>query len=396
MASSADTLHRIPRSARQGARRTSAFGRAWCRLWVMSAVVAVMCVGAGRLEAADTLPGRLSDEELWRLIVDLSEPGGPFIFENFVSNEITFQRVIPELKKTATRHGAYLGVGPEQNFTYIAALEPKIAFIIDIRRQNMLEQLLYKALFEISNDRADFVSHLFSRPRPRGLNKASTADELFSAFKYYFPDPRLFDRTLKDVRRILTAVHHFPLTAVDHETIEMVFKTFREGGPSINYAFDRHAPGLNSNHTYAALMTASDEDGAQWSYLATEDRYRRVQEMQRKNLIVPLVGDFAGPKTLLAVGAYLKEHGARVSVFYASNVEEYIRKPLGNYTRFCSSVASLPVDSGSTFIRWTSGTAPRTFLGSMAEFIDAFTEGRPFPFEVRAANRRVLAQISCN
>ena len=348
------------------------------------------------LRAADTLPARLSDEEFWRMVVDLSEPPGAFQFENFVSNEITFQRVIPELKKTVRPHGAYLGVGPEQNFTYIAALEPKIAFIIDIRRQNMLEQLLYKALFELSNDRADFVSRLFSRPRPSGLHKASTADQLFRAFKYYFPDPRLFDRTLKEVERTLTVVHHLPLTMADREAIETIFKTFREGGPSISYAFDGRAPGLNSNHTYAALMTATDEDGVQWSYLATEDHFRRVQEMQRKNLIVPLVGDFAGPKTLLAVGAYLKAHGAKVSVFYASNVEEYIRKPLGNYTRFCSSVASLPVDAASSFIRWTSGTAPWTFLSSMTEFIDAFTGGRALPFEVRAANRRVLARISCN
>ena len=90
------------------------------------------------------------------------------------------------------------------------------------------------------------------------------------------------------------------------------------------------ALGLNANHTYASLMAASDEDGRRWSFLATEENFRRVQELERRNLIVPLVGDFAGPKTLQAVGAYLKQHGVLVSAFYASNVEEYIRKaPLG-------------------------------------------------------------------
>ena len=64
----------------------------------------------------------------------------------------------------------YLGVGPEQNFTYIVALQPKMAFIFDIRRGNMIEHLMYKALFEISTDRADFLSKLFSRPRPAGLD----------------------------------------------------------------------------------------------------------------------------------------------------------------------------------------------------------------------------------
>jgi hypothetical protein len=329
-------------------------------------------------------------------VVDLSEPGGAFQFENFVSNEITFQRVIPELKQTVRRDGAYLGVGPEQNFTYIAAIQPKVAFIIDIRRQNLLEQLMYKALFELSTDRADFVSRLFSRPRPAGLNGASSAERLFDAFKYYFPDPQLFDRNLAAIRSRLLTVHHFPLSDDDQQAIETVLRTFREGGPSINFAFDTRAPGLNSNHTYAALMTASDEDGRQWSFLATDDNFRRVQDLEKRNLIVPLVGDFAGPRTLQAVGTYLRQHGLLVSAFYASNVEEYIRKPLGNYTRFCSSVATLPVDATSRFIRWTSGTAPRTFLTSMTEFIEAFAEGRPLPFEVRAANRRVLAQISCN
>ena len=66
------------------------------------------------------------------------------------------------------RGGVYIGVGPEQNFTYIARLRPSTAFIIDIRRENRSLHLLYKALFEISRDRADFVSRLFSPARPAG------------------------------------------------------------------------------------------------------------------------------------------------------------------------------------------------------------------------------------
>ena len=61
------------------------------------------------------------------------------------------------LKQDTKPGGVYLGVGPDQNFTYILALQPKIAFIIDIRRQNMLQHLMYKALIEISKDRADFT-----------------------------------------------------------------------------------------------------------------------------------------------------------------------------------------------------------------------------------------------
>jgi hypothetical protein len=42
----------------------------------------------------------------------------PFATNNLISNEAGFQQVIPALTPHAHR-GAYLGVGPEQNLTYI-------------------------------------------------------------------------------------------------------------------------------------------------------------------------------------------------------------------------------------------------------------------------------------
>src|SRR4030095_2382062 len=100
------------------------------------------------LRAADTLPATITDNAFWKMISDFSEAGGSFAFEMFMSNEVTFQTVLPNLLKVVSPGGVYLGVGPEQNFTYISVLRPKIAFIVDIRRENMLEMLMYKALFE--------------------------------------------------------------------------------------------------------------------------------------------------------------------------------------------------------------------------------------------------------
>ena len=90
--------------------------------WIVaaSALVAAVLVSAPRLRAADTLPGEISDAAFWKLIVDSSEPGGAFQSENFLSNETGFQAVIPELKQTTRPEGVYMGVGPEQNFTYIS------------------------------------------------------------------------------------------------------------------------------------------------------------------------------------------------------------------------------------------------------------------------------------
>src|SRR5262245_13167593 len=95
------------------------------------------------------LPEELSDAQFWNLINESSEAGGYFRSDNFVSNESAFQHVIPKLKKQIKPGGVYVGVGPEQNFTYVAALGPKLAFVVDIRRQNMLLHLMYKALFEL-------------------------------------------------------------------------------------------------------------------------------------------------------------------------------------------------------------------------------------------------------
>src|SRR5947207_4036362 len=130
---------------------------------------------------AQSLPTSISDKDFWAMVDGFSEPGGTFASDNIISNEIAFQQVIPELQK-APHEGVYLGVGPEQNFTYITALKPGMAFIIAIRRQNLLLHLMYKALAEISADRADFMSRLFARPAPAGLGTDSTPRALFDAF----------------------------------------------------------------------------------------------------------------------------------------------------------------------------------------------------------------------
>src|SRR5262245_51803203 len=114
------------------------------------AVVLALCFLLGIGWSAEQLPTRLTDEAFWKLVTDFSEPDGRFVSDNFVSNELATQHVLSDLTQDRKAGGAYLGVGPEQNFTYIAALRPKIAFIIDIRRQNMIEHLMYKALIELS------------------------------------------------------------------------------------------------------------------------------------------------------------------------------------------------------------------------------------------------------
>ena len=95
--------------------------------------------------------------------------------------------------------------------------------------------------------------------------------------------------------------------------------------------------------------------GCSRSYLASEELYGVLRDLERRNLIVPLVGDFGGPKALRSVGRFLDVHHATVSVFYTSNVEQYLFRPASGadalWQRFYDNVAAMPIDSHSTFIR---------------------------------------------
>src|SRR4051812_25507406 len=115
------------------------------------------------IAGAQRIPDRLADSTFWRMMTEFSEPWGVFRSENFVSNETSYQWVIPELRRTVKPGGVYLGVAPDQNFTYMVALKPSIAFIVDIRHQNAVQHLLYKSIFEMSPTRAEFLARLFSR-----------------------------------------------------------------------------------------------------------------------------------------------------------------------------------------------------------------------------------------
>ena len=136
----------------------------------------------------DRLPARISDADFWAMVdtggpQSISEPGGYFrITDNFTSNEREIGQLYTMLRERGTRGGVYMGVGPEQNFTYIAAIRPQMAFIVDIRRQAVVQHLMFKAIFEMSPDRADFISMLFSKPRPEGVDSSTSIQDIWNAF----------------------------------------------------------------------------------------------------------------------------------------------------------------------------------------------------------------------
>jgi len=326
------------------------------RALLLAVAVLALIVPRGGASAARPagIPDRLSNQEFWKLSSSFSESNGGFRSDNLLSNEGFLQYVIPDLMRVAKPGRAYLGVGPEQNFTYITALEPAIAFIIDVRRGNLDLHLMYKALFELSEDRVDFVSRLFSRKRPDGLDASSTPQQIFEAFANAEPSEALFRDNLKAIEHQLVDVHHFALLPDDvagDRGLEYVYHAFFTFGPAIQYS---SSGGFGGRYqpTYADLMAATDGNGEACGFLASEDRFGRLKELESKNLVVPVVGNFAGPKAIRAVAKYLKEHHALVSAFYLSNVEQYLRMD-GIWADFCANAATLPIDDTSLFIHST-------------------------------------------
>jgi hypothetical protein len=358
--------------------------------------------------AQSTIPSQLSDKEFWQLVTDVSEHGGYFRSDNFVSNEMGFLYPIAELKRITKPGGVYLGVGPEQNFTYIAALQPKMAILFDIRRQMTVHHLMYKALFEMSADRVEFLQKLFSRWRPAKLDTTTTPHVLFTAFIDAIPDTAAYRKNLAAIKDQLTKKHGFTLTREDSASIDYVYGAFFEAGPLINYNFRVGSGGARFNGervtlramagdviggpvisnmrggmaNLAELQSTTDGAGQYLAFLANESSYRWVKDMHHRNMIVPVVGNFSGPKAIRAVGDYLRAHNATVTAFYLSNVEQYLYQQGDDAKKWFENVGTLPLDSASTFIRSGRGGSTQGVIGlasmlaSMQDQLKLFRDGK--------------------
>ena len=372
---------------RQTARAALAFASAVFAATTLTTNVVAQTLAGG---VASTIPSKLADTAFWRLVTEVSEPGGYFRSDNFVSNETSYQWVIPDLQRSTRQGGVYLGVGPDQNFTYLVALHPKIAFIFDIRRQNMLTHLMYKALIEQSSDRADFLARLFSRPRPAHVDTLTSAESLFAAFQAEPSDSALYRKNIASINEQLSRKHGFTLSADDTASIGYVYRSFVAYGPDITYNSSQGRAGFGRMPSYAQLQIESDSIGTRRSYMATEANFRILRQLEADNLVVPIVGDFAGAQAIRSVGTYLREHHAGVTAFYLSNVEQYLFQQGDDWRRFFENVSTLPLDSSSTFIRSVFDGAvyyrgassyggymrARQMLASMLAQVAAFKDGK--------------------
>lgn len=287
--------------------------------------------------------------EFARLFGALSEPDRYFFSDNLISNETSYLDVLPELERLP-KGMAYLGVGPEQNFAYIAALQPQVAFILDIRRDNALLHLLYKSCFEEATSRAHFLSLVIGRDYHR-TNAPQAAVEVEAIIADVTAQPRdseVFERIHERLLAKIATKYSILLTEKDRQRLRFMHQTLFEEG--LDVRFELHAKNGRPYPMLRELLAATDAQGQARGFLASEAAFRTVQRLERENRIIPVVGDFAGPQAVRAIAEELKRRQLQVAAFYVSNVEQYLLEPQ-LWKQWVSNVETLPRTNDSVFIR---------------------------------------------
>jgi hypothetical protein len=319
-------------------------------------------------------------------VAALSEPGGYFDTDNLISNERSYLDVVPELRRRGVRGGAYIGVGPDQNFSYIAAIHPDIAFIVDVRRDNLLLHLLFKSLFALSRTRIEYLALLLGRPVPTNLDDWRQA-KLERLVAYV-------DSTASDVRglpalraRVDDAIGKIgvPLVRDDLATIDRFHRRFIEAGADLKFQSTGRPP-QSHYPTFRDLILATDASGTQSNYLASEEAFQFIKALEQKDLVIPVVGDISGTRAIGAIGAALEQRGrrgqpgSRLAAFYVSNVEFYLFGD-GRFPKFVTNLRTLPRADHSVIIRsvfgrgWYGGGS-LSLLQSANELVDGYAKGR--------------------
>ena len=303
-----------------------------------------------------------------RLIEKISEPGGFFDTDNLISNEASYLHVLGRLRKMGVEGGAYIGVGPDQNFSYIAQIRPKIAYIVDIRRDNVLEHLLFKALFAASRNRVEYLFNLVGRTVPPQSEKWNerTINDVIALVDSVPADRARFEALHSTV---LEKIKSFglPLTDVERSTITRIHQAFFASGLDLRFT-SRSRPPRFYYPTYRDLLLERDLSGRQANFLATEESFQVLKELEAKNLVVPVVGDFGGDRALRAVARDISERGLKVSAFYTSNVEFYLMRE-GGFDRWVENLKRLPIDGKTVIIRsYFSGSFGHTHPQSVTGY----------------------------
>lgn len=319
----------------------------------------------------------ISPVKFSEMVKSMSEPGGYFRSDNWVTNEWTYLDVIEPMKKLEIEGGVYIGVASNQNFAYIAAIKPDLVFFVDIRHQNKMQHLVYKILFELADTRPMFLSLLFSKPLRKEIapDKSSDISTIVAYFRETGSDRTMFTKTEKTIKDILTNKYKFKLDEQDTREIYNVLNNFFLHNLNITYS-----GGWSNRHPTFGQLLQLKVDGEQKNPFNSREDFLFLKNMQFENKMIPVTGDFAGQKALTKISNYLKEHGLTVSAFYVSNVEQYLFR-YWVFPNWVENVKKLPITDRSIFIRWTARGYRTTRLQWIGTFLKNYDAGKYYSYE---------------
>ncbi|MFO0951312.1 MAG: hypothetical protein U0835_09210 [Isosphaeraceae bacterium] len=327
------------------------------------------------LTLADLLfPAR--DETFGSLGRGLSERTSAPPGDNFFSNEDSYPRVAGSLARRVPTGDVYLGVGPDQNFTFIAHTRPSLAIVLDYRRRNTLVHLLHKALMCLSADRFDYLSRLTAR-RPVRSRSDAGLDDLLARFRTAPLDPALLQENVGEVARLLRSCD----AVREEEWLELASIQARIAGPGLEARF----LALRMYPTLARMIATHDREGSPAHWLAAEGTYQRVRSLQLGDRILPVVGDFAGTAALPALASWMRHRGLKVGVLYVSDVEFFLLRA-GKFGAYVDNLGRLPWASEAVVVRTSTrpiehpervpGDSATTIVRPVAAFLDQARAGR--------------------
>jgi hypothetical protein len=319
------------------------------RAVVVAAVTVVAVVVARDQYRVARAAGQASQASFASLVEQLSEPSGEFDTDNLISNEQSYLHVMPALEQAGLAGGVYIGVGPDQNFSYIARIRPAEAFIVDIRRDNLLLHLLFKAIFATTKNRVEYLALLTGRQAPE--RPESWRDASIEKIVAYFDEARPAPPSEEARRQLHAAIRKpgVPLSAADLATIDRFHAAFIQAGLSLQFT-STGRPAREYYPTYRDLLLETDRKGRKQCYLASEDDFQFVRGLEARDNVIPVVGDLSGPHAVAAVGQLMTQRGEKLSAFYVSNVENYLFRN-GTYTKYLDNLKRLPRSDRSLIIR---------------------------------------------
>ena len=284
-----------------------------------------------------------------RLVRQLSESGGFFDSDNIISNETSYLHVIDGLRRLRVRGGVYVGVGPDQNFSYILAVRPAIAFMLDIRRDNMFEHLLFKAIFALADNRVEYLCRLFEAdPAQRRGGRGAPHRSRPCLSRHHGNRFRFRPRDeARDRRQI--ASFGVALSAQDLEVIDRYRAQFVAEGLDVRFSsFNRN--NRTGYRTFGGSYWSATDPSDSRTISSPRNRTSTSSRSRQRTLSFPWSAMSRVTRRSSRSAGYARARGEAISVFYISNVEQYLMRD-GLFPQFAENVKRLPRDSKSVFIR---------------------------------------------